>query len=133
MSRLVPAARYLAVVTGLLVLLVGCSNDGDDSVQSLATRIESGVQDASARAVAEAFAAAIDVDEAAAADGARSLTAIDENADDLPGDPEILYVTDSDGDGVDDDGRVGVRVGSEESCVELSPDSGEATVLESSC
>jgi hypothetical protein len=125
-------------------LLAGCSDDDEDAVEdavdeagesleSVATEVEGAVDDAAARVAAEAFAAAVDADEDAAADGATSMSVIEENIDDLPGDPEVSGVEDADGDGRDDDGLVGFVVDEDESCVELDPDGGEASVLDGPC
>ena len=95
--------------------------------------LEANIPRGPARVAAEAFAAAVDADEDAAADGATSMSVIEENIDDLPGDPEVSGIEDGDGDGRDDDGLVGFIVDEDESCVELDPDGGEASVLDGPC
>ena len=55
--------------------------------------------------------------------GVRNVEALREAAEDLPGDPEITRIADSDGDGRDDDGYVQAKVGDENAYVTL-PESG---------
>jgi hypothetical protein len=125
-------------------LFASCSDDDEDAVgdavdeagerlESAVTEVEGAIDDAGARVAAEAFAAAVDTDEDAASDGSTSMAVIEENIADLPGEPEVTGVEDADGDGADDDGLIGFVVDEDESCVELSPDSGEASVLDGPC
>ncbi len=58
------------------------------------------------------------------------MAAIDEAVADLPGDPEVTGVEDGDGDGLDDDGKVGVTVDDEQACLTL-PEEGEDTEVTS--
>jgi hypothetical protein len=138
--------RTRRVVGAVLVLLLAaalsaCSDDEADQaadearedLEEAADDLGSAVDDAGARVAAEAFAAAVDNDEAAADNGARDMGVIQENIDDLPGDPETTGIEDGDDDGQDDDGMIGFVVNDHESCVELSADSGEASVLDGPC
>lgn len=134
-------AGAMAIVAALALLTAGCSddqtkhdaNDIQDDLEEAADDVGSAIDDASARVAAEAFAVAVDTDEEAADRGARDTGVIEENVDDLPGEPEVTGVEDSDDDGQDDDGLVGFVVNDEESCVELAADSGEASVLDGPC
>jgi hypothetical protein len=56
--------------------------------------------------------------------GVREIEALREAADDLPGDPDVTGIEDADGDGVDDDGLVELKVDDEYACVTL-PESGD--------
>jgi hypothetical protein len=109
------------------------ADEAREDLEEAADDIGSAVDDAGARVAAEAFAAAVDNDEEAADRGARDIGVIEENLDDLPGDPETTGVEDGDDDGQDDDGMIGFVVNDHESCVELSADSGEASVLDGPC
>lgn len=108
-------------------------DDAEERFDDMVTDVEGAIDDASARALAEAFAAAVRIDDDAAEEGAASLDVIEENIDDLPGRPEVTGIEDADRDGRDDDGLIGFVVDEDESCVELSPDSGEASVLDGPC
>jgi hypothetical protein len=57
--------------------------------------------------------------------GVRNIEALRDAADDLPGDPKVIGIEDGDGDGIDDDGFVEVRVDDEFACVTV-PESGDS-------
>src|SRR5207248_5407674 len=56
--------------------------------------------------------------------GVRNIQVLREAADDLPGGPRVLGIDDRNGDGIDDDGFVEVKVDDEFACVTL-PESGD--------
>jgi hypothetical protein len=114
----------ITILLVALVALTGACSDDDvdeaaDTARDAAGTIADAAQDASARSVAEAYRAALLSDES---DGAnrRRVDVLQETADDLPGNPEILGIEDADGDGADDDGRVELRVDNESSCLTIS-------------
>jgi hypothetical protein len=114
----------LVALAGLaLGLVVGCGDDddqaGDDSDDDLAEVAES----AGARAIAEAYRLVLFADDHPDADR-RQVAILQESVDDLPGDPDITGITDDDGDGLDDDGKVEVRVNDEVACVSVATDGG---------
>jgi hypothetical protein len=79
-----------------------------------------------ARASAEAFRVSVkaqDTDDGTG--GVRNIEALRGAADDLPGAAEVVGIDDGDGNGIDDDGAVEVRVDDEYACVTL-PESGDA-------
>ncbi len=86
---------------------------------------EEAAQKAGARATAEGFRVSIkaqDTDDDTG--GVRNVEALREAAEDLPGDPDVNGIRDGDGDGVDDDGFVELKVDDEFACVTL-PESGD--------
>ena len=50
----------------------------------------------------------------------RDVDVLRENANDVPGDPAVEGIVDTDGDGKDDDGKVELRVGDQAACVIVS-------------
>jgi len=86
---------------------------------------EEAAEQTGARASAEAFRASLkaqDTDDETG--GVRNVVALNEAADDLPGDVDVVGIGDSNGDGIDDDGFVEIQVGDEFACVTL-PESGD--------
>jgi hypothetical protein len=80
---------------------------------------------AGARASAEAFRISLKAqDTQDETGGVREIEALREAADDLPGDPDVIGIEDTDGDSVDDDGLVEIRVDRGYACVTL-PESGD--------
>ena len=78
---------------------------------------------------AEALRASLSSNDTAAEDGLRSVAALQEVADDLPGDPEVTGIEDGDGDGLDDDGKVQVDQDDASACVTL-PEAGDDSTQE---
>jgi hypothetical protein len=85
---------------------------------------EEKAKQAGARASAEAFRVSLKAQDTDDGGGVRSIGALREAADDLPGDVDVVGIRDDDSDGVDDDGFVEVRVDDEVACVTL-PESGD--------
>ena len=119
--------RHLLVASLVLVGLVagaGCDDDTEDQAQETIEDIESDLEDtagqASARSIAEALRSLMLEDDGE--QDLRSVEGIQENLDDLPGDPEVTGIDDANGDGLDDDGRVEVRVGDQAACLVISGD-----------
>lgn len=110
MRKLLAAAAVVA-----LALAAGACGDSDGS--NAREDIEDAVGGASARAAGESMRVAL---EAQNLDGDKTLRDIDvlqENADDVPGDPTVSGIADGNGDGKDDDGKVGLMVGDQSVCV----------------
>jgi len=121
----------LAVLTLLafvVPLAAGCSSDTTDSaketVESAKDDAAQAADDAEVRAQAEALRASMKANDTADEEGVRSVDALDQAVEDLPGDPEVSGIDDGDGDGLDDDGKVQLTVGGSHACVTL-PESGE--------
>jgi hypothetical protein len=108
-------ARWaLTAIFAALVLLVGACDEAQEKAK-----------EAGARTSAEGLRVSLkaqDTDDVTG--GVRSVEALREAADDLPGDVDVTGIADRDGDGVDDDGIVEVKVDDEFACVTL-PESGD--------
>lgn len=148
-----------AFALGLLLAAPACSDDTNDKVSDAADSVGSDVSDAAdsagadlgdaasdiredaedgagavgARTQAEALRASLKGNDTANADGVRSVAAINEAATDLPGDVEVTGVDDTDGDGLDDDGRVQVDQGDQSACVILPAEGEDTTVENGAC
>jgi hypothetical protein len=105
------------------LFVAACSDDTKDqareAAESAAEDADDFVDSSSAQAIAAALQASIEADDRYEDEGPRSMAVLQENIDDLPGEPEVVEVVDSDGDGLDDDGRVEVRVDDDASCLSL--------------
>ncbi|MEZ5139271.1 MAG: hypothetical protein R2702_06410 [Acidimicrobiales bacterium] len=119
----------LLILLALLAPAVAaCSSDTTDSaketVESAKDDAAQAADDTEVRAQAEALRVSLKANDTADEEGVRSVDAIDQAVEDLPGDPEVSGVDDGDGDGLDDDGKVQLTVGDSSACVTL-PESGE--------
>lgn len=129
----------IVTVSVLVVLVVSaCSDDTRDKIgdaaESAREDVESAVDDARARAAAEAFRAAIKADDLDdARGGAREVATLQANARDLPGDPAAEEIVDADGDGTDDDGFVEFVVGDGTACVTLPATGDDIDVTGGAC
>lgn len=130
MSRRHPTLAVLAIWALVLVGATGCSSDTKESAKDTARSVKedaaNGVDAAGARAAAEALRVSLKGNDTADEEGIRSVKAIRQAAEDLPGDPTVTGIADGNGDGKDDDGKVQVEVGDHQSCLTL-PTSGEDT------
>jgi hypothetical protein len=104
-------------------------DDAREQADELGQELDDATADARARAAAEDLRLRIKANDAAEAQGARSVAAITESATDVVGDPEVAGVEDADGDGLDDDGKVQVNVEGASACVTL-PATGDDTTVE---
>jgi hypothetical protein len=115
--RVITSAAFISLAC--LVGAVGCSDDSGDSAldqaRDVASDVKENANDTAARAVAEAYRAALKAK--GGGQSLRTVTLLNEAADTLPGSPDISGITDSDGDGLDDDGKVQVKVNSGQACV----------------
>jgi hypothetical protein len=137
-GSLIRPARLALCFGALLVVLAGCSDDDDDgdvsdTLEDIGSEIDQEIDEASASGMAEAFVALIENDDRAADAGVRDMTVISENLDDMPGEPEVTGVEDSDGDGLDDDGYLTFVVDDEQQCVELAAEGTDAETLDGAC
>lgn len=124
------STALLAATLSFAVVGASCSSDTVDSAKETAESagddIESGADQASARTTAEAFRASLKGNDDAEEQGLRSVEVLQQVADDLPGDPDISGIEDSDGNGMDDDGKVQVTAGDEQACI-IIPETGTDT------
>ncbi len=126
-----------AIALSVAPLAAGCSSETKDKAGDA---IESGKDDAAktadeveARTTAEALRASLKGNDTADEDGIRSVAAINEAVEDLPGDPEVTGIDDTDGDGLDDDGKVQVTVDESQSCLTLPAEGEDADVEDGAC
>jgi hypothetical protein len=112
----------------LLPFAAACSSDttdnAKDAVESAKDDAGDAVDTASARGQAEALRASLEGNQTADDEGVRSVSVLEGAVDDLPGDPDVSGIDDSDGDGLDDDGKVQITVDDESACLTL-PESGD--------
>jgi hypothetical protein len=130
----------LAVVMTLALgaVAAGCDDDTQEEVEEAAEEareeVEEGAGEAGARAAAEAFRASLKAQETDDdAGGVRQVEALNEAAEDLPGDPDVSGIADGNGDGIDDDGLVEITVGDEVACVTLPESGNEIDVTGGAC
>lgn len=119
-----PIAALIALTLVLAPVAVACGDDDTDVSEEVGELTD----DAQARAAAEGLRAALADNDTAVEEGLRSITAINQAIDSVPGDPEFTGVEDTTGDGLDDDGDVQVTVGEGRACVSIAEgEPGEAT------
>jgi hypothetical protein len=114
--------RGLIAALPLCIGLVaaGCSSD-DDSAGTSGTpnRAKQIAESAGARALGEALRVILLADNAFD-DHPRDVKVLQENVNDLPGNPKVTGIEDKDGDGKDDDGNLEAHVYDEVACVSVS-------------
>ena len=129
-----PLAFLAAGLLALAPLATACSSEtadkAKDTVDSAADDAATAADQTQARTTAEALRKSLKANATADEEGIRSVTAINEAAEDLPGDPEITGIDDTDADGLDDDGKVQVSFDEEHACLTL-PEEGEDTEVTS--
>ena len=128
----------MAAVVLLLGLLIGgaCSKESrtkiDAAGKSVATDLRRGSQQVEARLVAEAVRLDLKRGGLAEKQGLRSVAALRKAAVEVvsksPGHPQVTEISDGDGDGRDDDGKVQVTVGKASACL-LLPSTGTNTAV----
>jgi hypothetical protein len=134
--------RILAALAALLLLVGGaaaCSDDDDSTTSTGGTGqgddpdddVGEVAESAAARAVAEIVRLALFEDDGPDTDR-RKVAVLQESVDDLPGSPDVSGITDDDGDGLDDDGNVEVRVNDEVACLTVT-EAGEVDVTGGAC
>jgi hypothetical protein len=120
--------RRLALLASvaLAALTAGCGDDddaGDDDddndPEQLIEDIEDLAEGAGARGLAEGLRLSLLTEDE---EDRRTVSAIRDAADRLPGEPEVAGIEDGDGDQRDDDGTIEVRVEDEAACVSISGD-----------
>jgi hypothetical protein len=123
------ARRTLAAAAATLALLAagGCGDDDGDGEP-----FEQLAENAGARSVAEALRVSLQAQDLRDDQHVDDVATIEAAVDDLPGDPDLSGIEDGDGDGRDDDGKIGVRVNDEAACVTVH-DNGEVDVSGDPC
>jgi len=135
--------RLLAALATLLAVglafspLASCSSEtrdnAKDTVKSAKDDVAKGTDKAGARTAAEALRASLKGNDTADKEGVRSVKAINQAAKDLPGDATFTGVDDGTGDGLDDDGKVQVTVGSASACLTLPAKGDNMAVAGGAC
>jgi hypothetical protein len=124
------------VLAGLMLIVVAACGDSDDSaedaVDSALEQAEDVAGSVTARAAAEAVRAALQAEDLDANETVRDVAVLQEAVADVPGDPTVTGIEDTDGDGKDDDGKVQVEVGDQTACVTVQ-DNGDVSVSSDSC
>ena len=112
--------RMRGLVLVLVLLVTGaCGDDsGDDPDESAREILDS----AAARSLTEVLRALMVVDDLGEGEHRRDIAVIQETIDDLPEpfEPDVSGLTDADGDGQDDDGKVEVKVDEEVACLSIA-------------
>lgn len=123
----------LLAILGLIA--AGCGDDGDDGdegadqADEIEHELEEGAEQGGARVAAETVRASLTVRELGDDEHLRDVEVLEDATEDVPGTPEVVGLTDSDGDGRDDDGRIELQVGDESACVSVS-ENGESVDVE---
>lgn len=119
-----PRRPWLLLVTLLVAGLVaaGCGDDDDnaDASDDVDNAVEDVAESAGARTVAEALRTTLVAEDLNDDEHPRDVAVIEEAVADLPGEPEVTGIEDTDGDGQDDDGNVEVHVDDEVACVSIA-------------
>ena len=122
--------RLLAIVACAAALFAaGCSDDDNKNVRE---QVEDAAGSATARAAAESMRAALEAQDLDGGKTLRDVAVLRENANDVPGDPQVSGIDDADGDGKDDDGKVELRVGDQSACVTVT-DNNDVSVTNDAC
>jgi hypothetical protein len=108
--------RSLALAAVAVLALGACGDEDADRVVDGATEL---AEQSAVRVQAEALRALLKQKADGDADRYRSMTVLQDALDDLPGDVTSTGLTDSDGDGRDDDGRVQLEVRNEQACLSV--------------
>jgi hypothetical protein len=125
-----------AVLVGGLGAMACSDEERDEAeqrVEDLQENVENAAGTSTARLNAEALRGVLLAGDSNDSGGLRSMATLEDAIDDLPGDPTVLGVEDSDGDGQDDDGRVEVQSGDQAACVTLPETGTDVEVSSDAC
>lgn len=117
-SRRSTRAGLFAALAAVALVLPACGDDSDAG--SVVDRAGDAVSQTAARAQAEALRGLLKTRADDDATRYRTVTVLNEAIKDLPGDTTVTGVADTDGDGLDDDGRVQVTMNGESACLAVS-------------
>jgi hypothetical protein len=124
----------VVVLSALLVALAACGDDtrsvsdrardaADKSADEVSGRVDQGLARGQAELLRERVKDKANGDTSAWP----TMTLLQSAIDDLPGDPKILGLSDGNGDGRDDDGKLEVVVDQSHACVTISGDQLDVT------
>ena len=114
-------AKVLAVVFTVCLCLAACGSSAKKSLNQ-----------AGARAAAEAARGVLKSTKLDKGQTVRSVSVLKDATDKVPGSPTVTGITDSNGDGKDDDGKVQFTVGGEHACL-TAQDNGNVDVTDGAC
>ena len=109
----------LPLCIGLVAAACGSDDDSGKGDSSAGDRAKEIAQSAGARAMGEALRVILLADNAFD-EHPRDVKVLQENVNDLPGNPKVTGIEDKDGDGRDDDGNLETHVYDEVACVSVS-------------
>jgi hypothetical protein len=108
------------------------NDQADEAVDDAREQAEDAAGSAGARAQAEAMRVALQAKSLPADQTVRDVGVLQDAADSLPGDVTVSGLSDADGDGKDDDGKIQFTVGDQHACVTVA-DNGEISVSGDAC
>lgn len=117
-------AKVPAVVALVCMGFLGVAGCSSSAKQSL--------NQAGARAAAEATRGILKSKNLSQGQTVRSVSVLKDATNDLPGSPDVTGITDSNGDGKDDDGKVQFTVGNGHACL-TAHDNGTVDVTDGAC
>lgn len=124
--------HLLAPSLAVILAVTGCgSGDENDEDNTAAEETEDVLESVGARGLAEALRVVL-LSDNMPEEQRRDVDVLQENVDDLPGDPEVTGIEDADGDGRDDDGKLQMHVDDEVACVSVA-DGGRVDVTGGEC
>jgi hypothetical protein len=116
----------LAATAFAFSFFAACSEDTQDDIGDAAESVREDVEDAAgsagARGVAVSLQGALEAKDIPQGESERSVSVLEDVVRDLPGDPDVTGIEDSDGDGEDDDGKVQVNVEDQSACLTIAAD-----------
>jgi hypothetical protein len=118
-----PRRTRTALLGGALavtLLFAACGDDAKDTADSIKDQVGSAANTALARTQAETLRASIKAKGDGNADKYLSIAMLTEAAKSLPGNTTVNGITDANGDGKDDDGKMEVVVNDATVCVKIS-------------
>jgi hypothetical protein len=110
----------LCLTIGLTVAACGDDGGASSTANSLKDQATGAINQGAARVQAEALRALIKEKADNKSDQYTSMTVLEKAIDALPGDPTVVGLTDANGDGKDDDGKLEVQMNGEKACVSIS-------------
>jgi hypothetical protein len=113
--------RILAVAIAACVCVAACSSSAKQTLNQ-----------AGARAAAETARAVLKSQNLKQGETVRSVSVLKAAADKVPGSPDVTGITDANGDGKDDDGKVEFTVGDQHACL-TAHDNGSVDVTDGTC
>jgi hypothetical protein len=130
--------RYGQVLAAfvLCLALASCSDETEDKVREAARSagrdVDNAIDATAAAAAAEAMRGVLMAKDLPDGKTVRHVDVLTDAAGELPGDPTVTSIEDGDGDGKDDDGKVGIVVGGQRACLTVQ-DNGEIDVSNDAC